>query len=35
MPCTQDVRGMPAYKPESLEAMRQSVRLGAFGGKDV
>jgi hypothetical protein len=35
MPCTQAVRGVPAYKPDNLVAMGQSVRLGAVGGKDV
>jgi hypothetical protein len=31
MPCTQDVRGVPKYKPDSLVAMGRSLRLSVVG----
>jgi hypothetical protein len=35
MPGTQDVRGVPKYKPDSLVAMGQSLRLNVVGGKGL
>jgi hypothetical protein len=33
MPCTQDVQGVPAYKPDNLVAMDRSLRLNVVGVK--